>query len=112
MEEVKAGRPVAIVFPDQEGMGTLYIPNSVAIVKGGPNPENAKKLVDYLLSGDVEAALEKTGWHFPLRHGPDAMHAPAPELEGGKRRMKVDFEKAAEVWEKVQSFLANEFARP
>jgi iron(III) transport system substrate-binding protein len=112
MEEVKAGRPVAIVFPDQEGIGTLYIPNSVAIIKGGPNPDGARKLVDYLLGGDVEKALEKSGWHFPMRESPDFMHAPAPELEGGKRRMKVDFEKAAELWEEVQQFLAKEFARP
>jgi iron(III) transport system substrate-binding protein len=112
MEEIKAGRPVAIVFPDQQGIGTLYIPNSVAIVKGGPNPEGARKLVDYLLEGDIEAALEKSGWHFPLRNGPDAMRAPTQELEGGKRRMDVDFEKAAELWEEAQVFLTNEFARP
>jgi iron(III) transport system substrate-binding protein len=112
MEEVKAGRSVAIVFPDQQDVGTLYIPNSLAIVKGGPNPEGARRLVDYLLGGDVEAALEKSGWHFRLRDGPDAMRAPAPELEGGKRRMDVDFEKAADLWEEVQRFLTKEFARP
>lgn len=53
------GLPVACVFPDQgDGeIGTMLIPNSVAIVKGGPNPENAKKLVDFILSKSTEAAL-------------------------------------------------------
>jgi len=36
-------------------MGTLFIPNTLAIIKGGPNPEAARQLVDYLLSPEVEA---------------------------------------------------------
>jgi iron(III) transport system substrate-binding protein len=112
MEEVRAGRPVAIVFPDQEGTGTLYIPNSIGIVKGSPNHEGARQLVDYLLNGDVENALEKAGWHFPMRRGHDETRAPAPELQGGKRHMEVDFEAAAELWDEVQQFLRREFARP
>ena len=112
MEEVRAGRGVAIVFPDQDGMGTLYIPNSVAIVKGSPNPEGARKLVDYLLNGEVETALEKAGWHFPIRRGHDETRAPAPELQAGGRHLKVDFGTAANLWDEVQQFLKVEFARP
>ena len=35
--EVEAGKPVAIVYPDQgaDGLGTLFIPNTLAIIKGG-----------------------------------------------------------------------------
>ena len=59
IEEVENGRPVAIVYPDQgEGqIGTLVIPNTLAIIKGSPNPEAARRLVDYLLSPAVEAKL-------------------------------------------------------
>ena len=28
---LKAGKPVAIVFPDRDGMGTLFLPNTVEI---------------------------------------------------------------------------------
>jgi len=112
MEEFQAGRPVVIVFPDQDGMGTLYIPNSVAIIKGGPNPNGARKLVDYVLNGDVEIALEKAGWHFPIRRGHDGSRSPAPQLQGGRRHLKVDFETAAELWDEVQQFLEQQFARP
>jgi iron(III) transport system substrate-binding protein len=58
--EVQAGNPVAIVFPDRDGhkdyprMGTLYIPNTVAVIRGCPNTEGARKLVDYLLGAEVE----------------------------------------------------------
>ena len=42
--ELEAGHPVAIVYPDQaEGqLGTLFIPNTLALVKGSPNAEQAK----------------------------------------------------------------------
>ena len=54
-------KPVGAVYPDQDGLGTLTMPNMVAMIKGGPNPENAKKLIDYLLSAEVEEKLDKQG---------------------------------------------------
>ena len=33
------------------------IPNSVSIIANGPHPENAKKLVDWILSESTEALL-------------------------------------------------------
>jgi iron(III) transport system substrate-binding protein len=114
MIEVKAGRPVAIVFPDQEGkepLGTLFIPNTLALMKDSPNQEGGRKLIDYLLSPDVEKELAEGPSHqFPLHEGVKAT-LPA-QLEAGRkaRRMKVDFQKAADQWEEVQSFLREEFA--
>lgn len=57
--EVDAGRPVKIVFPDSgpDQMGTLVLPNTVARIKGGPNPKAAEQLIDFLLSPEVEARL-------------------------------------------------------
>jgi iron(III) transport system substrate-binding protein len=59
MIEVEKGLPIAIVYPDQGeyGMGTLFIPNTLAVIKGGPNREPAHRLVDYLLSPTVEEKL-------------------------------------------------------
>lgn len=53
------GFSVDAVYPDQgeDDMGTLLIPNTVALVKGGPHPDNAKKLIDFLLSPEVEEFL-------------------------------------------------------
>ncbi len=51
------GAPVGMVYPDQEGIGALIMPNMVCIIKNGPNPENAKKLLDFLLSTEVEERL-------------------------------------------------------
>lgn len=99
--EVEQGNPVAIVFPDQSDyqFGTLFIPNTLCIAKG-PNRENARKLLDFLLQKSVE---EK------LAHGPSAQ-IPLHEESTLKSRvepdnlkvMNVDFEAAASTWERAK----------
>jgi iron(III) transport system substrate-binding protein len=83
--EVNAGKPAAIVFPDRNGhpahprMGTLYIPNTLALIKGGPNREGGKKLIDYLLRPETEAGLaEGGGFQIPLN--PNVMANLPPAL--------------------------------
>jgi iron(III) transport system substrate-binding protein len=104
--EVEEGRPVEIIFPDQDpgGLGTLFIPNTLAIVKNGPNSDQAKKLVDYLLRPEVEQLLEA---------GPSAQFS-VRRREGRSNRitgdapmrwMEVDFEAAAEKWPQVAEWL-------
>ncbi len=53
------GFPVQAVFPDRgEGeLGTLLIPNTVAVLKDAPHPDAARQLVDYILSLEVERKL-------------------------------------------------------
>src|SRR5213592_631026 len=55
----KQGKPVEIVYPDQDanGLGVLILPNAVAPVKGGPHTHNGKQLIDYLLSKSTERKL-------------------------------------------------------
>jgi iron(III) transport system substrate-binding protein len=108
--EKEKGLPVEIVYPDQDedGLGTLFIPNTLAIIRGGPNPESARRLVDYLLSREVEAKLAV---------GPSAQIPLNPKVDAKVRvetpktikPMKVDFEKAAEKWETAAEFLHGEF---
>jgi iron(III) transport system substrate-binding protein len=73
-EALDDGKPVAIIYPDQDAMGTLIIPNTVALVKGAPHTAEAQKLIDYLLSQEVEAALAKaSSRQMPVR---DSVVAP------------------------------------
>jgi iron(III) transport system substrate-binding protein len=66
-EALEQHKPVAVVYPDQDGLGTLVMPNAVALVKGAPHPEQAKQLIDYLLSRQVEERLAKsTAAQMPL----------------------------------------------
>ena len=59
MIEAERGEPVAIVFPDQldNQFGTLLIPNTLAILKNGPNPGRAQQMVKRLLESDIESRL-------------------------------------------------------
>jgi iron(III) transport system substrate-binding protein len=51
-----------------ERMGSLVIPNTVALVKGGPNQENASRLCEFLLSAEAESMLAQSeSHHDPVR---------------------------------------------
>jgi iron(III) transport system substrate-binding protein len=113
--EVEAGKPLALVFPDRDRpagdrMGTLFIPNTLAILKGSPNAAGARKLVDFLLSPEVETRLSASASHqIPLN--PQARSELPKEIETPRtvKVMAVDFDKAADLWEEVQAFLTREF---
>ena len=59
---IKRGDPVSVIVPDQKGMGTLVIPSSVAVIRGGPHAKEADSLAQYLLSAEVEATLMQEGY--------------------------------------------------
>lgn len=54
---VDAGKPVKMVPVRLESDRTICIPNSVAIIRGTRQLANAQKLIDYLLSEEVETRL-------------------------------------------------------
>jgi iron(III) transport system substrate-binding protein len=118
MAEVRAGHDVAIIYPDRDapagsGLGTLFIPNTLAMLRGAPNPDGARRLIDYLLSAQVEKRLaEGESYQVPLNPEVKATLPPAIETPRKVRKMEVDFPKAADLWEEVQTFLRREFARP
>jgi len=56
---VEDGLPAKWLLPDQDKLGTLLVPNTVSLVKSGPNPEGAKQLIEYLLSPAVEERLAR-----------------------------------------------------
>jgi iron(III) transport system substrate-binding protein len=109
--EIERGMPVAIVYPDQaEGQpGTLFIPNTLALIKGSPNPEEAEQLLDFLLSSDVERRLaDGPSGQIPLRAGVPA--SPRVKTPSEVRAMEVDWQAAAAVWDRAAEFLTTEFA--
>jgi iron(III) transport system substrate-binding protein len=94
-------------------MGTLFIPNTVAIIKGCPNPDGARKLVDFLLSGDAERQLaEGPSGQIPLNPEVKAKLPAQIETPGTAKAMEVDWGKAADLWDETQKFLTKEFAAP
>ncbi len=110
MIELEGGMPVAIVYPDRAAgeLGTLFIPNTLAIIKQGPHPEAARKLIDYVLSAKVEAKLaEGPSAQIPLN--PRVKIRPRVETPRTVKAMPVDFQKAQGQWESAARFLREEF---
>lgn len=67
---VERGAPVEIVFPDQgeDDLGTLVVPNTVALIAGAPHPDESRALIDFLASAETERRLVEIGWsHAPVR---------------------------------------------
>jgi iron(III) transport system substrate-binding protein len=117
MAEVRAGNPVEIIFPDQDkhgefSTGTLFLPNTLALIRGSPNPEGGKKLIDFLLSPEVEKKLALSeSAQIPLN--PQVRVQLPPQMAPARtaRQMHVDFAAAAELWEESQAFLTRLFGR-
>lgn len=96
------GRPVAIVFPDQgeSGSGALFIPNTVAVIKGSKNQSAAGVLIDFLLSPAVEIALAKgQSAQFPLNSQVTEPSRAQPDFP--IKHLDADFGNAADRWDET-----------
>jgi iron(III) transport system substrate-binding protein len=110
LAEIEKAMPVAIVYPDQrEGdIGTLFIPNTLALIKDSPHPKEAEKLLDFLLSPDVERQLAKgPSAQIPLQPGVEA--SPRVKTPAQVKAMEVDWPAAAAKWDTAAHFLQTEF---
>ncbi len=62
------GASLDLAYPDMGDGGTLLIPCSVAIIKGTRHPEAARRLVDFLVSPEVERMLARSdSRNIPVR---------------------------------------------
>jgi iron(III) transport system substrate-binding protein len=105
-----AGREVAMVYPDQDGLGALVIPNTVMLIAGAPHAEAGRRLVDFLASREVEELLARSeAAQLPLRPG-IAPHDERFDL-ATVRAMQVDWAAAARAWPECVEFLREAFLR-
>ncbi len=103
---IEGKKPVAMVLPDREGMGVPVMPNMLSLIAGAPHPEAGKKLIDYLLSPEVERLLAQSeAVQIPLHSGIDAPKN-IPPLSSFKP-MTLDYGKAAARVEDVVRRLQN-----
>ncbi len=102
----EAGAPVAVVYPDQDGVGTLLIPNTICITRDAPHPEAAERFVDWVLRPEIEAELARSRtMQIPVRPDvPRPDHVPGAEGDELKY-MEVDFLRVgAELVERQAAF--------
>lgn len=119
---IRDGKPLRMLYPDQKGIGALVIPNTVALIRGAPHPSDARRLIDFLLSRNVEAMLARgDSRQIPLRAGvpvppgtPALMSATAEAPSDGRpalRAMAVDYARLASEMRSVDPFLRGLFLR-
>jgi len=102
-EAVKEGAAVEVVYPDQNGMGTLVMPTTVVLIRGGPQPDMGRKLIDFLLSPQVERMMAENAAHMPLH--PDVPTPNHVHRVGDIRAMGVDYARVASDMERIQPWL-------
>lgn len=110
---MERGRPVNYVLCSQtrEWPGVFVIPNTVCLLKGGPNPQAGKEFIDFLLSKDTEAWLAAQG----MKQTPVREDVPVPqgypklsELQVAKVDPAKLAEKLIPLSEKIDRFLRGE----
>jgi iron(III) transport system substrate-binding protein len=106
---VKSGAKVGIIYPDQSDMGTLIVPNTVALIKGSKNSDAAREIIEYLVSKEVEQKLTDVGFiQIPCREL-DSMPAGLPE--SGVKGMTIDFTAVYKAQESAKQDMAEIFIR-
>ena len=109
---LQKGGPLRVVFPDQEPLwpgvaeplGTFLIPNTVALVAGGPHPEGAKRFIDFLLRWETEELLARgESAQIPVRSG--LQSPPLLEVPENLRGMDVPCGEVARGVEEAFPFL-------
>jgi len=109
---IQHGHNVGMIFPDQNTqlneLGTLVIPNTVCKIKGGPHPSNAEKLIDFLLSKEVERILAQSeSAQIPLRPIPNLPEHVEKMLH--LKRISVDFAKASDCVQEAGQYAKKHF---
>jgi iron(III) transport system substrate-binding protein len=90
-----AKQPIAMMLPDRKGIGVLVMPSMVSLIAGAPHAEEARRLIDYLLSAEVERKLaESEAVQIPLHA--DVLGPKNLPAIGSFNPMNLDYAKAAE----------------
>ena len=100
------GKPVAAVYPDQDGVGTFLIPNTVAILADAPHPDAAQRFVDWLLRPEIERDLAfSRAAQIPVR---ESVERPA-HVQSDLKFMDVDYRALGEAMVERQKRLQELF---
>jgi iron(III) transport system substrate-binding protein len=106
VNRTRQGKPVRMIYPDQgeTGAGMLILPNAAVIIHGAPHVEQAKRLVDYLLSKETERKLAFADCaQLPLHPGVETP-PDVPKLESIKT-MRIDYAEVARKLRDIQPLL-------
>lgn len=104
-EAKKESDEVDYIFLDQQdnGIGTLIMPNALSLIKGSPHNENGGKLINYLLTRETEVKLATSCAQMPLIKGTEVPEN-VPSLDN-IIPMKIDYKATSEKLQVIQPWL-------
>jgi len=102
-EALKEGDNIGIVFLDQQGMGSLIVPNTLSLISNSKNQDNAKLLFDYLLTKKTEAKLAVSCAQMPLHSGVEVPEE-VPSLDAIVP-MNINYEETSSNLNEIQNYL-------
>ena len=106
VSRIRQGKNIEMVYPDQgeDELGCLIVPNAVVFINGARHPDNARKLIDYLLSKATERKLAFADCaQIPLHPGVEtpAEIKPIEEIKA----MNINYGQVARKMEDIQPYL-------
>ncbi len=106
VSRIRQGKSIEMVYPDQgeNDLGCLIVPNAVVLINGARHPDNARKLIDYLLSKETERKLAFADCaQIPLHPGVEtpAEVKPIEEIKA----MNINYGQVAQKMEVIQPYL-------
>ena len=107
---IDAGKPVTMLPVRLESGQTICLPNSVAMIRNCPHPTVALRLIEFLLSEEVELALANSGSRQIPLGSVDNAQLPTDVLELKKWAADgVSLEGAAKHHDEVLKWLTTEY---
>ncbi|MCB9886692.1 MAG: extracellular solute-binding protein [Planctomycetes bacterium] len=105
------GKPVAMVYPDQDGPGTMVIPHTLALLASSRQRDRARTLIEHLLSPQTEALLaQQDRGQLPLH--PGTAHPAGVRGIDEFTAMRVDLGRAAALADSLGACLIERYAPP
>jgi len=106
VSRIRQGKNIEMVYPDQgeNDIGCLIVPNAVVLINGARHPDNARKLIDYLLSKETERKLAFADCaQIPLHPGVETPVEVRPIEE--IKAMNISYAQVAKKMEDIQPYL-------
>lgn len=99
-ESLNSGAPVAIIYPDQQTIGTLFMPTSLVLLRDSPHQEAGQRLIDCLLTAEVERQMANSS-HMPLRAGIETQVQQIEDIHA----MEIDYQNVAQTMIRIEPSL-------
>jgi 2-aminoethylphosphonate transport system substrate-binding protein len=109
LDQIKTNPNVKIFFPAGPNgkRSTFALPYYAALVKGAPNAENGKKLIDWLLSKQAQETLPDVALGLPVRSDVKPAGAAAEQITNALKGVDI----WTPDWKQVSDDLAKDAAR-